>query len=232
MLRLTRDFTLAVVEAKADDEVVGTGMQQAKDYAETLGLKFAYATNGNEILEFDYLTGQEQAVAAFPGPDDLWARYQAGMKLTAAAAQGLLVPSYRLGHKSPRYYQEIAINRAVEAVLQGRKRVLLTMATGTGKTMVAFQICWKLWNQRWNRTGEHRRPKLLFLADRNVLVDDPMAKDFMPFGELSGAGMRGTRLSTGRSAKGGRCTLQSIRPLRRTKIGRDCTGNSGGSFST
>lgn len=85
--------------------------------------------------------------------------------------------------KSPRYYQEIAINRAVQAVLQEKRRVLLTLATGTGKTIVAFQICWKLWNSRWNRTGEYRRPRILYLADRNVLVDDPKDKIFTPFGD-------------------------------------------------
>ncbi len=85
--------------------------------------------------------------------------------------------------KVPRYYQQIAINRVIEAILLGQKRVLATLATGTGKTCVAFQICWKLWNSRWNRTGEYRRPKILFLADRNILVDDPMAKMFAPFGD-------------------------------------------------
>jgi type I site-specific restriction endonuclease len=80
-------------------------------------------------------------------------------------------------------YQEIAINRVVQTVLQGRRRILLCMATGTGKTLVAFQICWKLWNARWNREGNHRKPRILFLADRNVLVDDPKDKTFTPFGE-------------------------------------------------
>jgi len=95
----------------------------------------------------------------------------------------LLSPTYHLSGKLPRYYQEIAINRAVQSVAQGNPRILLTMATGTGKTLVAFQICWKLWNSRWNRTGDHRKPRILFLADRNLLVDDPMAKDFAPFGK-------------------------------------------------
>jgi type I site-specific restriction endonuclease len=84
---------------------------------------------------------------------------------------------------SPRYYQQITINRAVQAILQGDQRVLLAMATGTGKTVVAFQICWKLWNARWNRAGEYRKPRILFLADRNVLIDDPKDKTFTPFGD-------------------------------------------------
>ena len=95
----------------------------------------------------------------------------------------LLEPYYHLSGKPPRYYQEIAINRAVQAILQGKSRVLLTLATGTGKTLIAFQICWKLWNSRWNRAGQYRRPRILYLADRNVLVDDPKDKIFAPFGE-------------------------------------------------
>jgi type I restriction enzyme R subunit len=95
----------------------------------------------------------------------------------------LLEPFNLVSGKVPRYYQQIAIHRAIEAILLGQKRILATLATGTGKTCVAFQICWKLWNSRWNRTGEYRRPKILFLADRNILVDDPMAKMFAPFGD-------------------------------------------------
>lgn len=95
-----------------------------------------------------------------------------------------LTPYYHLSGKSPRYYQEIAINRAVQAILQGKPRALLTLATGTGKTVVAFQICWKLWSSRWNSTGEaQRRPRILYLADRNILVDDPKDKIFAPFGD-------------------------------------------------
>jgi type I restriction enzyme R subunit len=183
LLRYRRDLTLAVVEAKSCQKPVGTGLQQAKDYAEILGLRFAYATNGHQILEFDYLTGQERLLDAFPAPEDLWQRFLAGSSLDEAVAQDFLTPSYQLGGKPPRYYQEIAINRALLAILGGQKRVLLTMATGTGKTTVAFQICWKLWNARWNRDRAYRRPKILFLADRNVLVDGPKDKDFAPFGD-------------------------------------------------
>jgi len=184
LLRYTRDFPIAVVEAKADYKSSGDGLQQAKDYAEILGLKFAYSTNGHGILEFDYLTGKERHIEAFPGPEELWSRLRAGQGLKdESIANRLLTPYYHLSGKSPRYYQEIAINRAVQAILQGKPRVLLTMATGTGKTVVAFQICWKLWNARWNRTGEYRRPKILYLADRNILVDDPKDKIFTPFGD-------------------------------------------------
>ncbi len=183
LLRYTRDFLIAVVEAKADYLSAGDGLQQAKEYAEILGLKFAYATNGKEIIEFDYLTGQESLISQFPTPEELWQRLHTGQTITPETTQRLLSPYYHHSGKSPRYYQEIAINRVVQSVLQGKKRNLLTMATGTGKTVVAFQICWKLWSARWNATGEHRRPKILFLADRNILVDDPKDKIFAPFGD-------------------------------------------------
>ncbi|MCL5108691.1 MAG: DEAD/DEAH box helicase family protein [Chloroflexi bacterium] len=181
LLRYTRDFTIAVVEAKASYHAAGEGLQQAKEYAGMLGLKFAYATNGSEIVEFDYTTGREHLLEAFPSPADLWSRLRASQGIGEAAAARLLEPFNLSQGKQPRYYQEIAINRAVQAVLQGRWRLLLTMATGTGKTFVAFQICWKLWHSRWNRTGTHRRPRILYLSDRNLLVDDPKDKEFAPF---------------------------------------------------
>ncbi|MGE0769291.1 MAG: EcoAI/FtnUII family type I restriction enzme subunit R [Hyphomicrobiaceae bacterium] len=183
ILRYRADFPIGVVEAKPTYATPGEGLQQAKDYAEILGLKFAFATNGHGIVEFDYTTGLEREIEAFPTPAQLWARLTTNQSLSADAAEMLLTPAYHLGGKSPRYYQEIAINRAVQAVAQGTPRILLTMATGTGKTEVAFQICWKLWSSRWNRSGDHRRPRILYLADRNILVDDPMAKEFAPFDE-------------------------------------------------
>jgi type I restriction enzyme R subunit len=183
ILRYRTDMPIAVVEAKASYATPGQGLQQAKDYAEVLGLKFAYATNGHGIVEFDYITGREREIETFPTPDELWDRITGAEPLAPDAVEKLLTPSYHLGGKSPRYYQEIAINRAVQSVLQGKRRILLTMATGTGKTFVGFQICWKLWSSRWNRTGEFRRPRILYLADRNILVDDPMAKTFTPFGD-------------------------------------------------
>jgi len=183
LLRYTPDMTIAVVEAKAAHKTPSTGLQQAKEYAEILDLEFAYSTNGHSIVEYDYLTGQEKQLDSFPKPDELWARLKAGQPLDNETAERLLTPSHLLGGTRLRYYQEIAINRAVDAILKGKRRSLLTMATGTGKTIVAFQICWKLWSARWNRTGEHRRPKILYLADRNILVDEPKDKVFTPFGD-------------------------------------------------
>lgn len=183
ILRYRPDMVAAVVEAKPNYATPGQGLQQAKVYAEILGLKFAYATNGHGIIEFDFTTGKERAIEAFPTPDELWRRLTIDQGITSAEAEHLLTPAYHLSGKSPRYYQEIAINRAVQSILQGRQRILLTMATGTGKTVVAFQICWKLWSSRWNRTGAHRRPRILYLADRNVLIDDPKDKTFAPFGD-------------------------------------------------
>jgi len=173
LLRYRPDLSIAVVEAKASYSSAADGLQQAKDYAEILGLQFAYATNGHEIVEFDFLKGCERTIPDFPAPDEVWRRLLAGNGLSEQTADRLLTPAYHLSGKSPRYYQEIAINRTIQAILQGQKRVLLTMATGTGKTVVAFQICWKLWSSRWNRDPrkEYRRPRILYLADRNILID-------------------------------------------------------------
>ncbi len=183
LLRYTPDFTIAVVEAKSESALPGDALQQAKEYAEILGLKFAYSTNGPGIVEFDYLTGQERQLESFPTPGELWSRLAAGEGLTAEQGQRLLTPINTYANKPPRYYQEIAINRAMKSVLQGNRRNLLTMATGTGKTCVAFQICWKLWSCGWNRDGRFGKARILFLADRNILVDDPKDKDFLPFGD-------------------------------------------------
>ena len=184
LLRYRPDFPIAVVEAKARYKNAAEGVQQARDYAEVLGLKFAYATNGATIIEVDYSTGKEGTVDAFPTPDELWRRQRlAEGPADDAAAAKLLTPG-RVDPSMPlRYYQEIAVNRAVQEVITGRKRILLTLCTGSGKTAIAFQVAWKLWTSRWNAKSTTRQPKMLFLADRNFLVDDPMAKDFSPFGD-------------------------------------------------
>jgi len=180
LLRHTRDFPLAVVEAKAEYKKALDGLQQAKDYAKILDLKFAYATNGKDIIEFDFLTGLESFIEQFPSPDALWSRLQGAEK---PASECLLTPANLTTGKEPRYYQRIAIDRTIQAILDGKRRNLLTMATGTGKTDVAFQICWKLWSSKWNAKGDpNRKPRILYLADRNFLVNDPKDKTFAPFG--------------------------------------------------
>lgn len=180
---------IAVVEAKREDAIPGKGLQQAKNYAQLLDLPFAYATNGTGIVEDDRSAGLEtDALAAFPGPEELWARYRAWKGIVdMSVADGLVLPFNRALRnadgtpKEPRYYQRTAIGRAVEAILRGDTRLLLTMATGTGKTFVAMQIVWKLWNAGW-RPG--RKPRILYLADRNLLIDQPRLDYFVPaFGE-------------------------------------------------
>jgi type I restriction enzyme R subunit len=185
LLRYTRDFPIAVTEAKAEYKKAADGLQQAQEYAEILDLKFAYATNGKEIIEFDFITGIERVIETFPSPGELWLRLRAVKKLTDDTVAGrFLTPANLTSGKEPRYYQRIAIDRAVQAILQGRKRVLLTMATGTGKTDVAFQICWKLWFSKWNAKNDPtRKPRILYLADRNFLVNDPKDKTFSAFGD-------------------------------------------------
>lgn len=183
ILYYRRDLPIAVVEAKEIGMPAHNGVQQAREYAQMLGLRFAYATNGRDIIEIDTTAGTEKPVDRYPTPDELWARLTGNIGLNEAAQKPLLEPYNLDSGKIPRYYQDVAIQRVIEAILSGKKRVLATLATGTGKTSVAFQVCWKLWHSRWNRRGEYRRPKILFLADRNILIDDPKDKDFAPFGD-------------------------------------------------
>ncbi|MBI2993620.1 MAG: DEAD/DEAH box helicase family protein [Gammaproteobacteria bacterium] len=184
LLRYRPNFMIAVVEAKASHKKPADGLQQAMEYAQFLDLKFAYSTNGQGIVEHDFLTGKQSRLDAFPSPEDLWNRLQSHLGLKGPdPTQRFLAPGMSVPGKPLRYYQEIAVNRVIGALLGGRRRVLLNMATGTGKTDVAFQVCWKLWSTRWNRTGEPRRPRILFLSDRTVLVDDPKDKQFAPFGD-------------------------------------------------
>src|SRR6266516_4270609 len=171
---------LAVIEAKDNSHSVGAGMQQALDYATTLDVPFAFSSNGDAFLFHDR-TGKSQPVEReltleeFPSAEDLWRRYCQWKGLTPTQT-AVVAQDYCLQgpDKEPRYYQEIAINRAIEAIAKGQLRVLLTMATGTGKTFVAFQIIWRLW-----KIGVKKR--ILFLADRNILVDQTRVNDFKPF---------------------------------------------------
>jgi len=166
-----RNRKLAVVEAKAWDEEVSEGVAQAKNYAGKLAVRFTYSTNGQGIYGIDMETGLEGEIAAFPGPEELWARTFA--VANAWRDQFCAVPFEDKGGSHPgRYYQDIAVERVMEAIAGGRCRILLTLATGTGKTFIAFQIAWKLFHARWNLGGQPtRRPRVLFLADRNILAD-------------------------------------------------------------
>lgn len=166
-----RDQKLAVVEAKRAGLAHTTGLAQAKDYAGRLKARFAYATNGLGWYEADMHTGGEGDLQPFPTPDQLWDRCFG--EVNAWRTRFGAVPFEVAGGKwDLRYYQHNAINAVLEAVGKGDKRILLTLATGTGKTSIAFQIAWKLFHSRWNLTGEPtRRPRILFLADRNILAD-------------------------------------------------------------
>lgn len=162
---------LAVIEAKKESLSPTEGVQQAKAYAGKLETAFSYSTNGHEIYEINMKTGGEGPVVAFPTPDELWNKVYSEHnewknKFTDVAFEDVN------GSRSARYYQEIAVNRVMDAVAEERSRVLLTLATGTGKTFIAFQIAWKLFQSRWNisRDGK-RQPRILFLADRNILAD-------------------------------------------------------------
>ena len=172
---------IALIEAKDNTHAVGDGMQQALDYAETLGIPFAFSSNGDGFVFHDRTGGSAEkettrALDAFPSPDDLWARYRTWKELTPEAEAIVLQDYYEDGSdKAPRYYQINAVNAAIEAMAKGRDRILLVMATGTGKTYTAFQIIWRLWKAS-------RKKRILFLADRNALVDQTMVNDFRPFG--------------------------------------------------
>ncbi len=167
-----RNTKLAVVEAKAWDEALSEGVAQAKNYAGMLAVRFTYSTNGRGIYGIDMVTGKERDdLKSYPTPDELWARTFA--KPNAWRDRFAAVPfEDRGGYFQGRYFQDIAIDRAMEAIAAGRQRILLTLATGTGKTFIAFQIAWKLFRSRWNLSREpSRQPRILFLADRNILAN-------------------------------------------------------------
>lgn len=175
------NIPIALVEAKDPSHSVGAGMQQALAYAETLDIPFVFTSNGEAFLLHDR-TGQaasreqELPLGSFPSPDQLWQRYRAWKRMIPEQETVVLQDYHDDGSgKEPRYYQRIAINRTIEAISRGQDRVLLVMATGTGKTYTAFQIIWRLW-----KSGVKKR--ILFLADRNVLVNQTMLNDFRPFG--------------------------------------------------
>jgi len=175
------NIPIAIIEAKDNSQSVGSGMQQGLAYANTLDVPFVFSTNGNGFLFHDRLVTEgviekELRLDEFPSPIALWERYCAAKGLTPKTLPTVLQPYYSDGSgRAPRYFQRIAINRTIEAIANGEKRILLIMATGTGKTYTAFQIIWRLW-----KSGTCKR--ILFLADRNILVDQTKTNDFKPFG--------------------------------------------------
>jgi len=178
-----KNIPIAVIEAKDNKHTVGDGMQQALNYAETLGVPFVFSSNGDAFLFHDRTgnaakTETELGLTQFPTPAELWERYCTWKGIaTPAAIQTVEMPYYDDGAgRAPRYYQANAINNTIEAIAKGQNRVLLVMATGTGKTYTAFQIIWRLW-----KSGTKKR--ILFLADRNILVDQTKNNDFKPFGK-------------------------------------------------
>lgn len=160
---------LAVVEAKSDEKEVNEGVAQAKQYAKMLNIRFTYATNGDKIYAMDMQTGEEQEVASYPSPAQLW-RWTFG-DADEWRDKFNEQPLFNNGTKIPRYYQEVAINKTLAAIAAGKDRILLTLATGTGKTYIAFQIAWKLFQTRWNVKKTSTRPRILFLTDRNLLAN-------------------------------------------------------------
>jgi type I restriction enzyme R subunit len=177
------NLPIALIEAKDNTHAVGDGMQQALAYAETLDIPFVFSSNG-DVFVFHDRTGQssqretELSLDAFPAPQHLWNSYRTWKGL-APEQEAMVLQAYHDdgSGKEPRYYQRIAVNKAIEAIAKGQDRILLVMATGTGKTYTAFQIIWRLW-----RAG--RKKRILFLADRNVLVDQTRVNDFRPFGAV------------------------------------------------
>ena len=174
------NLPLAIVEAKDNRHSIGAGMQQGIEYAECLDVPFVYSSNGDGFLEHDMLCGKEREIKLeeFPSPEELWRRYKGDTSMTSDQETLITEPYYfQPGDKTPRYYQRIAINRTIDAIARGQNRILLVMATGTGKTYTAFQIIHRLW-----KSG--RKKKILFLADRNILVDQTMQQDFKPFSKV------------------------------------------------
>jgi len=182
MLSYTTGLPLAIVEAKDTSHSAGFGLQQAMGYAEALDIPFAYSSNGKGFVEHDFFTGKERNLGMdeFPTPAELWGRYKAGKGISTDHAVGTITTPYHYEHGGnvPRYYQRIAINRTIEAIAKGKNRVLLVMATGTGKTYTAFQIVHRLRN-----AGVVR--KVLYLADRNILIDQTKDGDFKPLQKVT-----------------------------------------------
>ena len=176
ILYINANNPIAIVEAKDNNHSVSFGLQQAMDYALKLDVPFAYSSNGDAFFEHDFITGAEKEIALdeFPTPDELKQRFIAEKALTPAETKALEQPYYTSQSTyGPRYYQRIAINKTIDAIAKGQNRILLAMATGTGKTYTAFQICYRLLKSGMKK-------KILYLADRNILVDQSIQQDFAP----------------------------------------------------
>ncbi len=181
LLSYKPNIPIAIIEAKDNNHSIGDGMQQALVYAEMMDVPFVYSTNGDAFIEHDRSakSGQlerELPLDAFPSPEDLWKRY-CSWKGIDETNKPIVTQDYYTDSsgKIPRYYQLVAINRTIEAIAKGQNRILLVMATGTGKTFTAFQIIWRLWKSRTKK-------RILYLADRNILIDQTKTNDFKPFG--------------------------------------------------
>lgn len=180
LLSYKPNLPIAIVEAKDNKHSIGSGLQQAINYGDILDVPFVFSSNGDGFIEHDMLTGKERELRLheFPTPHELWKRYKDFRGINDKQEEIITEPYYFAeGDKTPRYYQRIAINRTVEAIARGQNRLLLVMATGTGKTYTAFQIIHRLWKSK-------QKKKVLFLADRNILVDQTMTNDFKPFGNV------------------------------------------------
>ena len=180
VLYINANNPIAILEAKDNKHTVSHGLQQAMTYAQMMGIPFAYSSNGDAFMEHDFLTGQERQIPMdqFPSPDELYARYKAGANngagLSPAEEQAIQQPYYSSQNTyPPRYYQRNAINKTISAIAKGQERILLVMATGTGKTYTAFQIVYRLLKSGLKK-------KVLYLADRNILVDQSIQQDFSP----------------------------------------------------
>src|SRR3989344_7335712 len=182
LLYYKNDLPLALIESKDPEHSVGDGMQQALAYAEALDIPFVYSSNGKGFLEHDRTVTKgkienEISLESFPSPTELYDRYKKAKNVDEHLEQIIDQDYYQeVGGKEPRYFQRVAINRVVEAVAKGKNRLLLVMATGTGKTYTAFQIIWRLWKSRTKK-------RILFLVDRNILANQTMVNDFKHFGD-------------------------------------------------
>jgi type I restriction enzyme R subunit len=180
ILYLKPNIPIAVIEAKDNNHSVGAGLQQALKYAEIIDVPVAFSSNGDGFLMHDRSgftkIEQELSLESFPSPPELWQMYKKYKKIETPAQEEIASFDYFFdgSGRAPRYYQQIAINRTVEAIAQGQNRILLVMATGTGKTYTAFQIIYRLW-----KNG--RKNRILFLADRNFLIDQTKRNDFKHF---------------------------------------------------